>query len=170
MKHFWKIVTLSSTCSTPDTKWAEAFLRFGLEKTGTLTLPTEDTARLVQLISAQQYNDILKEYLSKYSVVANNSPFYTLISASSHRLSAENTRIIVQQYQKMIKAASSYGSYFSQKELLKVLAYQCDFSVLEELKKGWDMNSPLWRTWADEVENFVRVLQFRKVMWEGLQV
>ena len=162
--------TLSSTCSTPDTKWAEAFLRFGLEKTGTLALPTEDTARLVQLISAQQYNDILKEYLSKYSVVANNSPFYTLISASSHRLSAENTRIIVQQYQKMIKAASSYGSYFSQKELLKVLAYQCDFSVLEELKKGWDMNSPLWRTWADEVENFVRVLQFRKVMWEGLQV
>jgi len=162
--------TLSSTSSTPDVKWAEAFLRFGLEKSGTLALPEEDIKRLMQLISAQQYNKILEDYLPKYSVAANNSPFYALISASSHRLTRENTKVIVRQYQKMISGASSYGSYFAQKELLKILAYQCDFQVLEELKKGWDMNSPLWRIWTDDVEKFVRILQFRKVMWEGLQV
>lgn len=162
--------TLSSTSSTPDAKWAEAFLRFGLEQNGTIALPKEDTKRLVQLISVQQYNKILEDYLPQYSVVTNNSPFFALISASPHRLTGENTKTIIRQYQKMIANASSYGSYFSQKELLKVLAYQSDFSVLEELKKGWDMNSTLWRTWADEIEKFVRVLQFRKVMWEGLQV
>ena len=162
--------TLSSTSSTPDAKWAEAFLRFGLEKSGTLALPAEDIKGLMQLISAQQYNNIVADYLPKHSVVANNSPFYALMSVSSHRLTAENTKVIVGQYQQMISNASNFGSYFSQKELLKVLAYQCDFRVIEELKKGWDMNSQLWRTWADEVERFVRILQFRKVMWEGLQV
>ena len=162
--------TLSSTTSTPDAKWAEAFLRFALEKAGTLALPEEDTQALMQLISAQQYNKILEDYLPKHSVVANNSPLLTLISASPYRLTGENTKTIVSQYQQMISTASSFTSYFSQKELLKVLAYQCEFSVLEELKKGWDMNSQLWRTWSDDVEKFVRVLQFRKVMWEGLQV
>ena len=162
--------TLSSTSSTPDAKWAEAFLRFGIEKTGTLALPEEDVKVLMQLISAQQYNKILEDYLPKYSVVGNNSPLFALISASMHRLTGENTITIVRQYQKMISNASSFGSYFAQKELLKSLAYQCDFSVLEVLKKGWDMNSPLWRTWSDEIEKFVRVLQFRKVMWEGLQI
>ena len=162
--------TLSSTSTTPDAKWAEAFLRFALEKSGTLALPEEDIKRLMQLISAQQYNKILIDYLPKHSVVANSSPFSALISASSHQITGDNTKIIVHQYQQMISSSSSFSSYLSQKELLKVLAYQCDFTVIEELKKGWDMNSQLWRTWADEVENFVRVLQFRKVMWEGLQV
>ncbi|MGK0363379.1 MAG: hypothetical protein ACI85O_000424 [Saprospiraceae bacterium] len=162
--------TLSSTSSSPDAKWAEAFLRFGLKKSGILALPEEDTKGLMQLISVQQYNKVLEDYLPKHSVVANNSPLFALISASSHRLTGENTKTIILQYQQMISSSSSFSSYFSQKELLKVLAYQCDFSVIEELKKGWDMNSQLWRTWADEVEIFVRVLQFRKVMWEGLQV
>lgn len=163
--------SLSSTISLPDTNWAEAFLRLSIEKSTTLTLPKEDLKSLVKLISSEQYNHILRDYLSDYSIIDSNSPLAAIILASSHRLASDNTRAMVRQYQQMISRTSyGYGGNFAQKKLLEILAYQCDFSILEELKKGWDMNAPLWRTWTDEVEKFVRILQFRKVMWEGLQL
>jgi len=163
--------TLSSTISLPDAQWAEAFLRLGIEKSGTLALPPDDLKSLVKLISMKQYNHILQDYLSVYSVTANNSPLPSVILASTNRLTADNTRMIVRQFQQMISnTAYGYGSDFEKKKLLEILAYQCDFLILEELKKGWDMNAQLWRTWADEVEKFIRILQFRKVMWEGLQI
>lgn len=163
--------TLSSTISLPDAKWAEAFLRLSIEKSAKLALPTEDLTSLAALISKRQYNHILQDYLLDYAVTANNSPLVSLISSSPYRLTADNTRTIVRQYQQMISSAPyGFGNDFEKKKLLESLAYQCDFLILEDLKKGWDMNAQLWRSWSDEVEKFVRVMQFRKVMWEGLQI
>lgn len=162
---------LAATVRNKNKKWADAFLRFTLDKQQSISLPKEELGMLIRLISQEQYNQLLADYLSIFPLMRPQSPLSPLIISSSHYLNAANTLATIGQFQKYIQESGhSYGNAFTQKETLRQLGYQCDYSQIEKLKKGWDMNSALWRTWADDVEQFVRILQFRQVMKEGLEV
>ena len=152
-----------------NSAWAAAFLTFATENHQTFALPAEDTERLTALLSATEYNDFLAFFLEKYPVTKPNSPLTNIIKVGTRRLNALNTETVVNQYRRLISEGNNlYGNQLPQKKLLQIVAYQADFDIYDRLKTGWDMNAPLWRAWADEIEQFMRILQFRRVMREGL--
>lgn len=160
---------LSSILRDKNKRWAEAFLRFSIEKSDSITLSAEDTKHLLQVISQEQYNSILADYASEVPFYKTNSPLSSLLQNSTHFLHKETTLLLIGQLQKYISdGIPAHGNSAETKNSLHYLAFQCDFSELERLKKGWDMNSTLWSGWRQPVEEFIQVLQFRKTMTEGI--
>lgn len=151
--------------------WAEAYLRLSIEKHLDFRPEGEVISRLLDMISDQQFNQLLGKYIKQYDLTLNDSPLQPFMRHAGHSLTADNTVAVIDSYKKMIaEGRNAYGNYSEQKEILRQLAYTADFNVAEQLKKGWDINSRIWRVWAEETEKFFRVLQFRKIMTEGLSV
>lgn len=160
---------LAATRLHRNEDWTAALLNFAMDNATTIALPDEDISGLVSVFSDEKYNAFLAKRLEVFPLTEQSSPLLKITAASTNYLDAQNTETIINQYRKFIAhGGNQYGSHFRQKELLKVLAYQADFTIYDRLKTGWDMNSPLWRSWADEVEAFMRTLQFRRAMREGL--
>lgn len=162
---------LSSTLQNKNEDWAADLLRLYLQHSKEISIGKEDLVALNQIISKENFNEIVKENIEGFSLYEQHTPLPLIVIESPHFLNIENSIKVVEGYKQLFKRDYIKNiNYISQKENLKRLAYKCDVNAIEELMKGWDINSKIWDAWVDDVETFVRIMKFRKAMVEGLNV
>lgn len=122
--------------------------------------------QLLQSLSNATFNDLVMQYLDRGGyVISDKSLAYHLIALGQYEWNDKLSLRIIPQFQEVLGSAHSYSwDTWHYRQILQVAAYACNPFLLERLKSGWPVETPIWRNWQKMVEQFIQVLYFRKEM------
>ena len=121
---------------------------------------------LADLMATEVFQKITAAHLEKQTqFFTERSPVFQLLIHSKHPWNNHLAMLAIGRFQQWIKAApSNFWDKLYYKTLLQEAAYKCPPDLFEKLKSGWGSASPAWGFWEKDVEQFLRILIFRKEM------
>ncbi|MEN0005091.1 MAG: DUF5691 domain-containing protein [Bacteroidota bacterium] len=152
--------------------WAEAIVQYWLQKGLDTHWRTPNGKKLLQLLSNASFNTITIRFLKNHFYALEEEHMVThLLCMGAHRWDDKLTVLIVRNMQNRLSGSNAFfvdaAIHFF--KILKVAAYHCNPNLLDTLKAGWYFKSHRWSRWEKEVENFLRILMFRKEMLKALK-
>ncbi len=163
--------TLEATAIHNSDEWADAIFTFWLSKVKNQDLNDFININpLLENISENLFNKIAIMGLSSaQGLLEENHPIVHLLKLSPHRWQPELTTIFIKNLQNWMLMAQTYWAGWHYKGILKKAAYLSDPSTHLELEHGWPKEQRIWGTWEKEVDEFLSVLRFRKVVLTELK-
>lgn len=163
--------TLEATAIHNNDFWTDAIFTFWLKQANNQDLSDFININpLLENTSENMFNKIAIMGLSSaYGLLEENHPIVHLLKLSPHSWQPQLTKVFVQNLQNWMQTSQTYWAGWHYKGILKKAAYHSEPSSILELEHGWPREQRIWGTWEREVDEFLNVLRFRKVMLEALK-
>lgn len=169
----WHTAIIEATLLHQDKEWADALVRWWLANPKQNIWQNANGKKILALLSNTSFNEICLRFLNNHFYTLEEDHLITqLLCMGNHRWEDKLTLMIVRNMQQRLSGSNAFFSdaalhYF---RILKVAAYHCNPKLLDTLKTGWLFRSRMWNRWEKEVENFLRILSFRKEMIKALTI
>jgi hypothetical protein len=146
--------------------WAKPLLEMWLHLGNSDLWKTKQMLAISEVLSPDIFHQIATQHLEKNRHLLNEkSPILQLLIGVSHLWSDHLAMLTIGRFQQWLVAApSNFWDNDYYKNLLYEAAYKTSPHLLEKMKLGWERSSQAWGLWETEVEQFLRVLIFRKEM------
>lgn len=117
-------------------------------------------------LSAHAVNRLAIRYLERNEhLIDERSLANQLLALGVHAWEDRLALLLVKGFQNWLAGGQSvYRNMWYYKRLLAVAAYHCSPDLIPKFKTGWYTQSRLWGMWEADVEEFMRVLYFRREM------
>lgn len=157
---------VEATVLHKNPEWAKPLLEMWLHLGNSDLWDELPMLELAEILPAEMYHQIAAQHLEKNKQLLNEkSPILKLLIGVSHNWNDKLAMLAIGRFQQWLSAApSQFWDKLHYKTLLHEAAYKCSPHLLEKLKSGWGRSSQAWGLWETEVEQFLRVLIFRKEM------
>lgn len=164
--------TVEATVLHKNQQWAKLLLEMWLHLGNSDLWDNLQMKELAEILQPEVYHKIAIQHLEKNKqLLHEKSPILILLLDVSHSWNEHLGMLAIGRFQQWLSAApSQFWDKVHYKKLLHEAAYKCPPNLLEKLKSGWGRSSPAWGMWETEVEQFLRVLIFRKEMINELAV
>ncbi len=151
--------------------WMRAILELWLEHGDYPIWQISAMNDLLEIIPNDLFNQIaLRSLKQNKGLLEENSPVSKLLKIGKHDWNDDLTLLIVKRFQIWLRNASTfYWNTWHYKKMLQSAAFRCNPALYDALKSGWDYQSPAWGMWEPEVEQFLRILVFRREMIAELE-
>lgn len=128
--------------------------------------------RIATLLPVDAFNKIAIQYLEKNKqLLQEKSPILQLLLNTQQHWNDHLAMLVIGRFQQwLIASPAQFWNKLFYKTLLQEAAYKCSPELLNRLKTGWGHSSQAWGFWETEVEQFLRVLIFRKEMINELSL
>ena len=91
------------------------------------------------------------------------------LSLGAHKWGDQLCLMVVRRFQEWLSSIDTFHwDTWHYKKLLSVAGYQSNPDLKDRFKIGWNTNSRIWEQWKPDVDQFLRILFFRKNMQEEL--
>lgn len=149
-----------------NTKWATAIMAHWLKDNNPQFKMTTTKSRLLSLVPHADFSRLAFEAVKEAGApLPERSPIFLLLTHPGHFWDDKLTAAVITGFQQLIASSKSYGwRLWHYKQLLSSAAYACRPSLYDALQKGWPFNSPVWHNWQAEVEQLLRIVDFRRRM------
>ena len=98
-----------------------------------------------------------------------HSPADLLLRSSNHPWNDELAILFINKLRKWILGESSRWGGWHIRKTLKEAGYLISPTLFSQLSRGWPVDAPIWSGWQKDVEAFLSILHFRKMMIEELE-
>lgn len=147
--------------------WLEALVIYSLEQNNHLKLLNEASLFTIfpSLPPERLEALLLESFKFETRALYDQHPLFLLLHMATHSWSANTARAVVGSLQERIESGSSPREPDWQlRASLKEFACHVPANLYPELAQDWPQHAPSWERWADEVDEFLSVLQFRYEM------
>ena len=150
--------------------WSKLLLEMWLHLGNSDLWDNEEMKTIAAMVSRDIFNQIAIQHLEKNKQLLNEkSPILQLLIGVPHTWNDHLAMLAIGRFQQWLVAApTQFWDKLHYKILLHEAAYKCSPSLIERLKSGWGHSSQAWGFLENEVEQFLRVLIFRKEMMNEL--
>ena len=163
--------TLEATAVHNNQFWTDSIFTFWLDKA-----QNEDLSDFINLkpllenISENLFNKIAIMGLSNtYGLLEEGHPVVQLLKLTPQNWQPQLSKIFISNLQSWMHNAQSYWSGWHYKAILKKAAYHSDPDLVAQFENNWPREQRVWGFWEKEVDEFLAVLRFRKMMIEELK-
>lgn len=180
LEQYWKSdwrelllqATLEATAIHNDNRWADELFKFWIEKSKGADLSDfMNINPLLENLSEDLFNKIAIMGLSSTNGMLNeNHPIVHLLKLSPHRWQPDLTKIFVGHMQNWMLSVQSVWSGWHYQGILRKAAFHSDARLLPLLERNWPKDKRVWSNWEQNVEEFLNILRFRKMMIEELHI
>ncbi len=163
---------LDSTLHHKSPLWAEALLNLWLKDDYGAEFSSFQAKKLLNFIDQKALNRILIQHLKKREeVIPGDSPVFFLLTQATHHWEDELSLLVLLPFQQWLANSSGFMAWtmMHYKELLKRAAFRVNPSLLASMEQSWVFQSRTAYQWENEVEDFIKILRFRKVFKKMLQ-
>ncbi len=141
--------------------WAESFIDIRSEDIWS----GESGKKLAKLLTAEAFNRKTMELLRQDQLLAEGHPLTWVLCLAEHTWDKNLTLRLIRQFQEHLATTKVYNwSSWHYRRILEVAGYRSDPVLMEELRKNWPVQSPLWQRWEAEVERMMQTMHFRNRM------
>lgn len=161
---------VEATILHKNQNWAKPLLEMWLHLGNSDLWKSQQMLAIAEILSPPIFHQIAIQHLEKNRALLNEkSPVLQLLIGVSHTWNDHLAMLAIGRFQQWLAAAPShFWDKTHYKTLLHEAAYKCSPDLLEKMKSGWGRSSQAWGLWETEVEEFLRVLIFRKEMLSEL--
>ena len=154
-----------------DTAWLSAITHHWSIEQEEMEWTSSLGKKVLAGLSDQSANILAIRYLERNEhMLDERSLASQLLLLGGHAWEDRLTLLIVKGFQNwMTGAQNMYGNLWHYKNILSVAAYRCSPDLRPKFQTGWYTSSRIWGLWEADVENFMRVLLFRKEMQTALE-
>lgn len=155
----------------PNEKWLDAILNLWIENEGWAIWKSKSFTKSLMHISPTQFNQTAIESLKRNkNMLEEKSAVTQLIQQNTHLWETELSILVIKRFQLWLRNSTMYyWNTWHYKDILKKAAYYSDTKLFDTLKTGWDYQAPIWGLWEPEVEQFFKILAFRREMIKELE-
>lgn len=164
----WAIATRRQ----PDFDWLETLVYYALEQNNHLKLLNEASllTAFLALPAGRLERLLLDSFKFEPKALYDQHPLFLLLHMAPHPWSVNTARAVAGSLQERIEEGSSPREPDWQlRASLKEFARHIPAELYPELVEDWPDDRPNWERWADEVDTFLSVLQFRYEMLKQIR-
>lgn len=161
---------IKATDLSKDEDWLDAILTFWLDSKSLQRWKDLKVMPLLEQLPAYLFNKIAANGLESINgLLEETDPITTLLKSSQHQWSDELTILFVNNLKKWLEMESSrYWNGWHYRGILKKAAYSCNPAIYNKISENWPIESRIWSSWEKEVQAFLNIIQFRKMMLSTL--
>ena len=149
--------------------WRSLLLHFWLDNHEKKRWQNIEAQDLISDCSNDVYNELaIKSICDLAFLPEEQSPADILLKSQNHNWSDELSLLFVSKLRKWILQEQSRWSGWHIRKILKQAAYQINPDLTASLSRGWPRDAPVWSGWQKDIETFLSILHFRKMMIEAL--
>ena len=150
--------------------WQQHLLLFWIKNQDKPRWDSFSMENILEDISDEVFNAVGFEALKKNnSFGEEDSPLGKLLRSGNHRWTDKLFLLFLKSLQNWLSSsAARYWEGWQYRSVLKKAAYGCSIKMLTVVKKDYDSPGRKWAGWEKDMDEFIRVLRFRKEMTEAI--
>ena len=163
--------TMEATALHNDEAWSDAIFTFWMESANNYDVSEFININpLLENISESLFNKIaIMGLTNAKTLLSENHPVIHLLKLSPYAWQPELTKALIKNLQLWMQTANTYWSGWHYKGVLKKGAFHSNPNLVNQFEMGWPREQRIWGTWEKEVDEFLGILRFRKMMIEELK-
>ncbi len=157
---------MEATALHQDENWMDVLLSFWLDSKGKQRWTQLKVNPLLENLTKPVFNKIAANGLEGIGgLLEETDPITTLLKSNPHQWNNRLTILFIENLKNWLAMESSrYWNGWHYRGILKKAAYQCNPNLYTQLSKDWPIDSRIWSSWEKEIQQFLNILQFRKMM------
>lgn len=161
---------LDACCLHLDADWMKALLTFWIDNHHKERWEDLKVQPLLKVLPSHLLNELLIETLQKSpGYIEAEAPIAQLLKLQDHLWEDRLSMLFIKNLQQWLeKDQNRHWGQWHLRELLKNAAFRCSPELYDYLHQRWPRNAAAWSGWQDEIDDFLRVLRFRKQMKASL--
>ena len=123
-----------------------------------------DVKALLEKLPKYLFNQFAIQELKEFKTVLENSePLVHLLQLNESSWDKNLTLLLMKNLRHLISQNINYGwNMIHYRNILDRAAYGSDTELYEILNRSWANDESYWTNWGKEIDNFLRVLKFRR--------
>lgn len=156
--------SVEATIRHQDENWMEAIGSFYFKNHDKNRWVDLDVKALLEKMPERLFNQCAKQELKDFKTILENSePLVHLLQLNESRWDKNLTLLLMKNLRYLISQNVNYGwNMIHYRNMLDRAAYGSDPELYEILNKSWSNDESYWTNWGKEIDNFLRVLKFRR--------
>lgn len=163
--------TMEATALHNEEDWADAIFRFWMDNAQNYDISEYININpLLENISESLFNKIaLMGLTNTNGLLSENHPVIHLLKLSPHQWQTDLTKALIFNLQNWMRSANTFWAGWHYKGVLKKAAFYSNPNLISQYEMGWPKEERIWGTWEREVDEFLSILRFRKMMIDELK-
>ncbi len=147
-----------------DESWMEAIADFYFKNHDKNRWEGLDVKALLEKLPKYLFNQFAIQELKEFKTVLENSePLVHLLQLNESSWDKNLTLLLMKNLRHLISQNINYGwNMIHYRNILDRAAYGSDTELYEILNRSWANDESYWTNWGKEIDNFLRVLKFRR--------
>jgi len=156
--------SIESAVRHNDENWMEAIGHFCFKNHDKNRWEGLDVKALLEKLPEHLFNQFaIQELKDSKNVLENNEPFTQLLQLNESTWDKNLTLLLMKNLRYLISQNINYGwNMIHYRNMLDRAAYRSDPELFEILNNSWANDESYWTNWGKEIDNFLRVLKFRR--------
>ena len=149
-----------------DLSWQEALADWWLNNENASSWKTTAGRHLLQQLPEASLHKLMVPLLQKRQYLLEDDQAATFVlCANAHTWSDELTLALLHPFKRFLAGGENpFWNIWHYARLLKVLAYQCNPGLINQLNSDWTIEAALGQRWQAEIDRMLTVIQFRAKM------
>lgn len=147
-----------------DENWMEAIGHFYFKNHDENRWEGLDVKVLLENLPEHLFNQFAIQELKDYkSILENNNALVHLLQLNESHWDKNLTLLLMKNLRHLISQNINYGwNMIHYRNMLDRAGYGSDSELYEILNKSWTNDEGYWTNWGKEIDNFLRVMKFRR--------
>lgn len=156
--------SIASAVRHQDEKWMEAICHFYFKNHDKNRWEGLDVKVLLGKLPEHLFNQFAIQELNDVKIILENSePLVHLMQLNESLWNKNLTLLLMKNLRYLISQNINYGwNMIHYRNMLDRAAYGSDPELYEILERSWANDESYWTNWGKEIDNFLRVLKFRR--------
>ena len=153
-------------------KWIKGLLLFWLANHEKARWEKLKIKSLLPAISSAVLNEVLIKQLNKNPACPDQKePLTQLLHQRGHHWDDKLTFAVIKNIQRWLKSESNrYWGHVHLREVLANTGLSANPELFEYFFKKWPRHHSVWASWDEDIDDFMRMMRFRKAMVDSLKV
>lgn len=156
--------SIASAVRHQDENWMEAIAHFYFKNHDKNHWEGLDVKELLEKLPDHLFNQFAIQELKDFKTILENSePLVHLLQLNESTWDKNLTLLMMKNLRYLISQNINYGwNMIHYRNMLDRAAYGSDPELYEILDRSWANDESYWTNWGKEIDNFLRVLKFRR--------
>jgi hypothetical protein len=170
-KREWILGLIQAYLRYKPLNWTEPLLLFWIENHGEYIWSELPMAEFAKTLSREQVElAISHERSGKGYLLEEKSPEALILQENENTWSTKLTNYILVNFRTWVNQVNTIRwDMFHYQEIFRRAAYRVSTEDYDNLRENWNQSGAGWQMWANEMENFFSILEFRKKMQHSFQ-
>ena len=157
---------IAATVRHRDEKWMEAICDFYFKNHEKQRWEGLELKALFAILPERLFNQFAIQELKNFNVILERAtPLVRLLELNESAWDKNLTLLLMKNVRYLISQNINYTyKYIHYRNCLDRAAYGSDASLYDLLNKSWSNDENYWTNWGKEIDDFLRVMKFRKEM------
>ena len=149
-----------------DEKWMAVICDFYFKNHDKQRWESLELKALFAILPERLFNQFAIQELKNFEVVLEReTPLVRLLELNESAWDKNLTLLLMKNVRYLISQNINYTyKYIHYRNCLDRAAYGSDASLYDVLNKSWSNEENYWTNWGKEIDDFLRVMKFRKEM------